>query len=135
MARTRRISKPQKKIIEIIKKIFPNDVVKTNYRGFSWLKDKKNLELDILVIRNSKPLVAIEYDGEQHFKPLAYSRKKWKIARARRKFGSLKKRDMLKNRLMFENKDIVPHFIRISVFDVISKDSIINKLIKYGIRV
>jgi hypothetical protein len=93
-----------------------------NYRKFKWLVNPKTgcrLEVDIWFPRIK---LAVEYDGEQHFK---------------RAFGNTasdlqetKYRDRLKDALMHTNKRSVKWFIRFSYKDDLSDKAILAKLLK-----
>jgi hypothetical protein len=73
----------QKKLENILKNIYPKFKHFFNYRRFFWLRNKKNLEIDIW-IPNIK--LAIEYDGKQHFRTDSWE-----------DIELIKKRDELKN--------------------------------------
>ena len=61
----------QNSLAKIIKDIFGKHI-EQNYRNIEWLKNSKTgykLEIDIYV---PKIKLAIEYDGEQHIKPVRF---------------------------------------------------------------
>jgi hypothetical protein len=62
-----KVGKNQAQLFNIVKKLFPNDEIKSNFRGHKKLRfegSRMPMELDIWV--SSKKL-AFEYQGEQHF--------------------------------------------------------------------
>lgn len=64
------ISKGQDKLAAIVKGLLRCQVIQ-NFRGFKWLSTENGKqEIDIWV---PKFKLAIEYDGEQHFRPVKFS--------------------------------------------------------------
>lgn len=62
-------------------------------KAFANLKDKKSLRYDFYI---SSSNLLIEYDGEQHFKPIKYS-SNMTLEKAEKRFEDYKERDRLKN--------------------------------------
>lgn len=123
--------KTQKLLLDIIKQIFPNETICSNYKSFSWLKNKRLMEIDIW-LPNIK--LAIEYDGEQHFKPICFggcSEEKAKLA-----FKDIKKRDKIKNKQILEHKNEINFFIRFNYKEKykFTKEYIFNKLKDLNIK-
>ena len=120
-------NKTQTKLFNIIKKIFSKNIVHYNYKGFEWLKTKmgKKQEIDVFV---PKSQLAIEYDGEQHFKAIRF-------------FGGeegLKKRkrlDRLKNKKIKNHPEDIRHFIRFNYKEDITEEYVVKKLKKCGVSV
>jgi len=111
--------KSQRELFDILEDIFSDSfVIKYNYRGFEWLKLKKHLEIDIWI---PELKIAIEYDGEQHFKPV-------------KRFGGLKgfiktrKRDEIKNIKVAQHPEDVKYFIRIKYDEPLKKEHILQRL-------
>lgn len=118
--------KAQRKIGKYIKKLFDGKV-EENYRRFSWLNNPKTnypLELDFVLFDEDRPLLSIEYDGEQHFI-------KNKFKNTKKQFLYNKKLDFLKNKLMYQNRHIVPYFVRLNCFEEITEEKIKNLLKTY----
>ena len=108
----------QGKLLKIIQKLFPNTTIYFNYRGFSWLRKKKRLEIDILIPGIK---LAIEYDGIQHYKKI------WEPLKI------IQARDKIKNKLINEHPEDVRFFIRIPYTIQITKDNVIKILKENGI--
>jgi len=118
------VSEPQRILLEIFKKFYIGYEIFCNYKQFLWLKTKKrSQELDIFIKnKNSNFSLAVEYDGEQHFKPIKY-------------FGGLqklkytRKMDILKNQKIKSHPEDVKHFIRIPYWEELSEINI-KRLLK-----
>lgn len=106
-------SKSQNILIKIINKLFPNEIIVSNYRGFMWLKNKKNMEIDIFL---PKYKLAIEYDGKQHFLNTSWG--------GEGGLAEIKHRDELKNNLISQHKEDIKHFVRISYLDELTENSV-----------
>lgn len=124
------LGKSQKKLFKIIRNIFSNLTIKYNYRGFGWLKKHNKLELDIFI---PDLRIAIEYDGEQHFKPVRFG--DYSFEEAENKLKKLQYSDKLKNKLISEHPEDIKHFIRISYQEKITYKNIISILQKNNIPV
>jgi len=115
-----REGKNQKILTNILNKLFPNFNIKFNFRGFDWLKTMggHKQELDIYV-----PLLklAIEYDGEQHFRPI-------QVFGGQKEFEETLRRDALKNMKVAEHPEDVATFIRIPYTEPITEENIIRIL-------
>jgi hypothetical protein len=117
--------KSQKILYGIIADIFPQNVVLYNYKGFAWLKTSKfgKQELDIYV---PELKLAIEYDGEQHFKPMRYGGKVEMLEK-------IKKRDRVKNGRIKKHPEDVVYFVRIKYTEDLTKDLVVSKLKSVGV--
>jgi len=115
-----KLGKTQEKLFCIVKEIFPNSEVFLNYKGFDWLRGKRNRKMEIDIFVKDEKL-AIEYDGRQHFIPI-------------RKFGGKREydktvcRDKRKNVLMKNNKQDINYFIRFNYKNKIDKDFVLEKI-------
>ena len=125
--------KSQRKLANIIKKIFNCDA-KINYRGFKWLEGYNGgrQEIDIWV---PELKLAIEYDGEQHFRPVRFGGIS-KI-RAKKQFEYTKKLDKAKNRKIKQHPEDIKYFIRFNYKekDKLCDEYVINRLLKEGIKI
>lgn len=122
------LAKTQKILANLLKKIYSNSEIKTNFRGFDWLKTSKNgkMEIDILIKDNSDFSLAVEYDGEQHFRPVCFGGVSKKKAVAL--FNRTKQLDRLKEKRISENRDDIKYFIRFNYKDTITYDAVLEKL-------
>lgn len=122
------INKSQVKLYNIIKEIFDKKKVVYNYKEFDWLKTSKygKQEIDIWVPHIK---LAIEYDGEQHFKPMRFGSKD----EMQKKLKIIQSRDKIKNKKILENKNDVKYFIRISYKEKLTKSNITNILTRQGV--
>lgn len=111
----------QKKLQGIIEDILGTKAI-SNYKGFDWLRDKRNLEIDIWF---PDIKLAIEYDGIHHFRPVNYGND---IDRANRKFAERQRKDALKDRLIAEHPNEVRYFLRIPHTAELSPKSILTLL-------
>jgi hypothetical protein len=102
---------------------------KPNYKGFEWLKNKRNLEID-LWFPDLK--LAVEYDGVQHFKPTRYSNGQSEESMLKQ-FKGCQKRDRLKTRLIKKHPNEVAFFIRFNYKEKLTKDNVLRKLRKHGV--
>lgn len=112
-------------IADTVKQMFPKYAVYRNYRKFNWLKSKngRHQEIDIYV---KEIKLAIEYDGEQHFKPVRFGGISKEEAKTNLKYT--KKMDRLKNKKIKSHPEDVRYFIRFNYKDTITKEAIKNKL-------
>jgi len=117
-------TKTQTYIYNICKELFPNYDIKYNYKGFDWLRHKRKLELDIYI---PELKLAIEYDGEQHFKPVCFGG--IPIDDAQSNLKSQQKRDDVKNQLINDHMDDISYFVRFGPDEVQSKRAIESKII------
>ena len=128
--------KSAKKLKNILKSIFNNCNILDGYNNFDFLynnKTKGKQHLDILIIKNNKPFCAVEYDGEQHFRPVNFGNKFRSKKQILKEFNDIRERDHRKNKLMREYKNIIPHFIRIKYNEKLTKENIRNILIKESV--
>jgi len=130
-------NKTQNKVSKIIQGIFSNCTVHNNYNKFNWLRNGKtgrNLELDIFVHSPDMSFtLAIEYDGEQHYRPVKFGGCSDDMANEI--FRKTVERDNIKNAKMLDNQDKVNYFLRISYLDTISKECVLKKLQTSGVRI
>lgn len=125
----------QNSLCSIVKKILQEPSIERNYKQFNWLcnpKTKYNLEIDIYL---PELKVAIEYDGEQHFRPIRFGG--ISIKRAEENFIKQRKFDRLKNRLIKKhiknNGQDIKYFIRFDYKEPLTEEYIRAKLIKKGV--
>lgn len=105
-------NKTQKKLTNIIRDLFPDYIIYSNFKNFDWLKTDNfghKMELDIFV---PSIKLAIEYDGEQHFYPVCFGG--ISKERAEKNLEKVKLRDIIKNKKISENSNDVKYFIRFS---------------------
>ena len=116
-------NKSQIKLYNVIREIFPNFDIEFNYKGFDWLKTSKFgcQEIDIFV---NDIKLAIEYDGEQHFKPMRFGSKKDML----HKLKIIQDRDQIKNEKITQHKEDVKYFVRIPYTEKINKDNVMRIL-------
>jgi len=114
--------KSQNKLAEMIGKSL-NRHIKQDFREFDWLRWRQNLEIDIWV---PEIKLAIEYDGEQHFKLLEKFGGKEGFEKQKR-YDDLKN-CMIANHIAKREGDI-EHFIRFR-FDepLYNYDYVLNKI-------
>lgn len=124
-------SRAQNSITHIIREIFYNYSILSNFKGFDWLKTQKGRqELDIYV---PELKLAIEYDGEGHFMPVRWNG--ISIEKAERAFDNVKRLDRRKNRKISQNPQDVKYFIRFNYKENLTEDYIKEKLIKSGVKI
>lgn len=119
--------KTQTYIYNVCQEMFPDYDVKYSYRKFNWLRISKygTLELDIYV---PEIKLAIEYDGEQHFKPVCFG--SVSLKKAKRNFSEIQKRDEMKNKLILMHSKDIKYFIRFSYKELPLKQEYIKTKIK-----
>jgi hypothetical protein len=111
------------KIKDILCRIYPDYKILTEYNKFGWLKNRRRMRLDLFV---PEIKLAIEYDGEQHFKEV-------KIFGGESKLKYIQKMDKIKNLKIANNKNDIKHFVRISFLEKITEGNIRNILQQYGV--
>lgn len=85
--------------------------------------------IDLAIFDDTKQCVlAIEYDGEQHYKPMDYFG-------GENAFKKQKQYDKRKNKLIKENKHLIQKFIRISYKEKIDEEKIIKILKENNIKI
>ena len=126
------LGKNQNIICKIIKDLFPNKNIEINFNGFDWLKTKYGLQhIDIYVVDLK---LAIEYDGEQHFKPVCFGG--ISLKRAKQNLKLTKARDKLKNLKINQHPEDVKYFIRINYKEMpTNKENLIIKLSNAGLNI
>ena len=120
-------SKNQDMLMDIIKEIFSSYNIQKNYKGFDWLKNKRNLEIDIWI---PDLKMAIEYDGEAHFIPVRFSG--ISAERAEKNFIEIQKRDKVKDKIIKQHEEDIKFFLRFNYMEEINKNTILNKLKECG---
>lgn len=121
-----RPGKRQKEIAKMISDILCLSV-EQNFTGFDWLRTKSGKqEIDIWV---PEIKLAIEYDGEQHFKPMRYGTKDKML----NKLFRTQHLDKLKNKKIKEHSEDVKYFIRINYKDKITKEYLTERLKYKGV--
>jgi len=116
-------AKTQEKLFNICKAIFKDHTVINNFRGANFLindETGRKQEIDIWI---PKFKIAIEYDGEQHFKPVKFGG--ISDEKATRNFEYIKKMDRLKTSKII-NEGII--FIRFKYTDNITLESVAKYL-------
>ena len=100
--------------------------IKRHYRP----KFLKPQHLDFILIdkENKKYFLAIEYDGIQHYESVDFFG-------GIKKFNDNVKRDKRKNKIMKKNKHLIPYFIRIPYWEIISEENVIKILHKNEILI
>lgn len=126
-------SKSQKLLYNILKEIYNDKKYKIylDYKSFSWLYNKKTKgkqHIDIFITDDKAFTLAVEYDGEYHFKPVKYFGGKKKIKYT-------KSMDQRKTRLIKKHKNEIKYFVRFNYKEKITKEFVINKLKKNKIPV
>jgi hypothetical protein len=118
----------QLKLYDLIRKVYTDALL--NYRGFEWLKTKNGWqELDIYV---PSKLLAIEYDGEQHFRPVRFGG--ISLERAKSNLAQTKRLDRRKNERIKLHTQDVKCFVRFSYKEPITVEYVFDKLNKSGIK-
>jgi len=125
-------NKTETKLFNIICSLFTGFNIEHNYRGLAWLKSQKNrtLEIDIWV---PEIKLAVEYDGQQHFKPVTFGG--CSMEKALLAFKDQRKRDILKNKMINKHKQDVKFFIRFNYKENITTEYVYDKLTKVGVRI
>jgi hypothetical protein len=122
------LNSTQLKLYGIIHDLYSDAIL--NYRGFEWLKTKRGTqELDIYV---PSVKLAIEYDGEQHFKPVCFGG--ISLKRAEANLIQTKKLDRRKNRCIRKHKDDICWFVRFNYREHIIYEYVLDKLNKNGVE-
>ena len=125
-------NKTEIKIKNIMKEIFPLYDIEYKYNNFNWLKTKNGGKQEIdIYIPNIK--LAIEYDGQQHFKPVRFGG--IDAHSALNKFENQKRLDKLKNRKMASHKKDIRYFIRIPYTEKITKENMLKILKEHNVPI
>jgi hypothetical protein len=123
-----KFSKGQEAIMRVIEQELPRCTVNIDYRGFDWLKTGNKTgkqELDIWI---PELKLAIEYDGEQHFRPVS-------VFGGEEGFERTKARDAMKNVKVAQHTDDISYFVRFSYMDDLSRERVIDKLRENGVPI
>jgi len=124
------ISKNQYKLMSIIRSILRCHAV-PNFRGFEWLKTNNGGKQEIDIWVPSLKL-AIEYDGEQHFRPVKFGGISDKQAKIN--FKRTKILDELKDKKILDHPDDIKHYIRFNYKENMCREYIENRLVGCGIQ-
>lgn len=123
-------NKRQRHLTKTISQIFGKARIKVNYKP-KWLKNPKTnnrLEIDIFIPQLK---IGIEYNGEQHYKPIRFG--SISIERAKNRLKYVKALDKIKAKEVLKNKDKIKYFIIFRYDEDLSLDQIITKLTNAGI--
>ena len=123
--------KTQAKLSDIIHDLFPSRNIINNCRKFDWLSNEAGngkQELDIYV---EGIKLAIEYDGEGHFKPIRFGGCSDESARIG--YENTIRRDAIKNKKVAAHPEDVHYFIRIKYTEKLVKENIIGILKAHGV--
>jgi hypothetical protein len=125
-------SKKQCLLHDIIKNILTDKDILSRYRKLECLKlsQYKYMEIDIWV---PELKLAIEYDGEQHFRPVRFGGMSEEDANDN--FIKQRERDSTKDNLIKQNMQEVAYFIRFRYDEELSKEYVMNKLIELGVSI
>lgn len=123
--------KTQKYLAQILSEIYKENDIRTNYRNFDWLvndESGRKLEVDIVVFAESFVL-AVEYDGRQHFEAVNFGNNK---AKAQEEFALTKKRDAIKA-FKIKQSPHIDYFVRFNYKEHITEEYVRDKLLKCGV--
>ena len=124
--------KSQKALIDFIRLIFPHYTVFFNFRGFVWLETiKKHRQVIDIYILELK--LAIEYDGEQHFRPVRFCGISQE--RAEENFKNVQRLDALKEGKIKQHREDVTHLVRFNYADDLTLELVRQRLIDNGVLV
>jgi len=91
-------SKPEEEMLEMLREIFPNYIIYSNYPYSKFSHTDNDKLLADFYIQGLN--IVIEYDGESHFKPIVYVRTDEGILKAQEDFKMIKLRDRMKDKLV-----------------------------------
>lgn len=126
--------KSQRLLFDLTKHIFAPSkyTLFSGYRRFPWLKDKRNLEIDIFIKSKIDDFsLALEYDGKQHFEPVCFGG--ISLERAEKEFKETKRRDKLKNRRIKAHPEDIAYFVRFNYKELLTEEYVRAKLTKAGV--
>lgn len=126
-------TKNQTKLTEIVKDLFKTKVL-SNYTDFKWLQNRDKCGTQRLDIYVPSIKLVIEYDGEQHFRPVKFSQSV-SHKKANDIFNDQKRRDRKKNRRIKSHPEDVSVFIRIPYTEPITKENVIRILKENGVQI
>lgn len=118
--------KTQALLKEICKDIFSTTILSC-FKGFDWLKTNKNgrQEIDIWI---PEIKLAIEYDGKQHFEPL-------ECFGGENGLKNTKRLDKIKNKKIKQHSEDVKYFVRFNYKEKITREYVLEKLMKNGVKI
>jgi hypothetical protein len=122
--------KSQNELKDILESILTVEA-KSNFKGFSWLLNtvtRRRQEFDVYVPQFK---LAVEYDGEQHFRPVCFGG--MSLSKAKSAFKRRRILDKRKNRLVKKHREDVQHFIRIRYDEPLTKEHITTRLVEAGV--
>jgi very-short-patch-repair endonuclease len=124
--------KSQRELTDIIRGLFQCHTICSDFKGFDWLRTTGTgkQEFDIWI---PELKLAIEYDGQQHFRPVRFGG--ISLERAKKQLKKVKQLDRLKNKKVKEHTDDVTTFVRFSFKEELTKDYVAAKLTKNGVSV
>jgi hypothetical protein len=132
-------NRPGKKIREkleyILSLLYPHFDIGINKRNIPWLigPGGGKLEVDFL-LKDDNLTIALEYDGPQHFRPIAFGRDKNGTKNTKTNFEYIQKCDRLKDQLIAAHPDEITHFVRIPYTVPLTIESIREFLQQNGVQ-
>jgi hypothetical protein len=104
---------------------------KEDFRGFAWLKTGRSGGMQEIDIWIPELKLAIEYDGEQHFRPVRFGGISVEMAESN--YIEQKRRDTQKNSKIHLHQDEVKYFVRFSYTESITEEYVRSKLALAGV--
>jgi hypothetical protein len=101
--------KTQNRLKHLIQEVLNDLKIISNFRGFDWLVCQSGAKQEIDIWAPELKL-AIEYDGEQHFRPVRFGG--MLLSDAQKNFKNIQRLDILKNEKIKANPQDVKYFIR-----------------------
>jgi len=102
-------NKAQFRLYNIILSLFGEDKVKYDYRDFCWLY-RQHIDVFVVNLR-----LAIEYDGEYHFKPVCFGG--ISEEKAKKRLEAVRKNDILKTNRVKKHPNDVKYFVRFNCYE------------------
>ena len=125
------VRKNQKRIKEIVTDLLIEHEVLEEFDDFAWLYNRKTKGTQSFDIYVPDIKLAIEYDGEQHYKPVCFGGISLELAKENLK--SQRARDRLKNNKVAQHPEDVRYFIRFKYDEPISREYVLEWFKKLGI--
>jgi hypothetical protein len=120
--------KSEKKLHLILESILPNTEIISQFKGFKWLYNRKTGGTQSIDLWIPSVKLAIEYDGEQHFRAIEFFGGANGLKRT-------KQRDRLKNKKIAKHSNDIKYFLRIKYNEELSISHITARLIKAGVLI